>query len=341
MVLLGAAVAFAVVAALTPILARYARARGLLDVPNDRSLHSVSTPRIGGMAMIAAINSGFLVCWAAGADPGFQVTALIVLGTAIGTLGFIDDLRPLPALLRLSFQAVIAAVTVMILGETIVPWLPSAIAGAMTAVWLVSLTNAFNFMDGIDGIAAAHAVVAGLLWAAIGAIAGWRDTTLLGWLVAAASAGFLLHNWHPARVFMGDAGSGYFGFLFAALPLTVPHDTGRAWGYALLIMWPFLFDTGFTLLRRLRRGENVLSAHRSHLYQRLTLTEMSHARVVLIYVALASLGALAALFVAMGQRAAVALSFGAISLAALCLWRAVTGREAVQAASRGSTWELG
>ena len=341
MVLLGAAVACAVVTALTPTLARYARTRGLLDVPNDRSLHSVSTPRIGGIAMIAAINVAFFVCWAAGAEPGFPVTALIVLATAVGILGFVDDVRSLSAPLRLSIQAVIAAVTVMILGETIVPWLPSALAVVMTTVWLVSLTNAFNFMDGIDGIAAAQAIVAGLLWAAIGVMAGWRDTTLLGALVAAASAGFLLHNWQPARVFMGDAGSGYFGFLFAALPLTVPHDTGRAWAYALLIMWPFLFDTGFTLLRRLRRGENVFSAHRSHLYQRLTLTGMSHARVVLIYVVLALLGAIAALLLALGQRAAATLSFGAISLAAVCLWRATTSREAVRAASIGNTWKLG
>jgi UDP-N-acetylmuramyl pentapeptide phosphotransferase/UDP-N-acetylglucosamine-1-phosphate transferase len=340
-VLVGGAVAFAVATALTPILARGAHARGWLDVPNDRSLHSVSTPRIGGIAMIAAINSGFLLSWALGANPGFQVTVLIGIGTLVGILGFIDDVRPLSALVRLSFQSVIAAVTVAMLGETIVPWLPTAIAVALTVVWVVALTNAFNFMDGIDGIAAAHAVVAGLLWAAIGAIAGWRDTTLIGSLVAAASAGFLRHNWHPARVFMGDAGSGYFGFLFAALPLTVPHDAGRAWGYALLIMWPFLFDTGFTLARRLSRGENVFAAHRSHLYQRLTLTEMSHARVVIIYVALASLGALAALFVAMGQRTAAVLSFGAISLAALCLWRAVASREAVRTASRGNTWELG
>src|SRR5262245_50415285 len=112
MILLGVAVAFAVVAALTPILARGAHARGLLDIPNDRSLHAVSTPRIGGIAMIAAINSGFLISWAAGANPGFQVTALMGLATLVGILGFIDDVWQLSALLRLSCQTVIAAVTV-------------------------------------------------------------------------------------------------------------------------------------------------------------------------------------------------------------------------------------
>jgi UDP-N-acetylmuramyl pentapeptide phosphotransferase/UDP-N-acetylglucosamine-1-phosphate transferase len=138
---------------------------------------------------------------------------------------------------------------------------------------------------------------------------------------------------------MGDAGSGFFGFLFAALPLLAPPGRVSVVWCAVLLMWPFLFDTGFTLLRRASRGENVLSAHRSHLYQRLILTGRSHAQVALLYGGLALLGAVAAVAVEAGPPVASPVSLVAIVLAALVLWWMLTSREAalLRRASGGAT----
>ncbi len=179
-------------------------------------------------------------------------------------------------------------------------------------------------MDGIDGIAGAQAVVAGIGWMAVGIIAGTPQVAAVGLLLAAASSGFLLHNWHPAKVFMGDAGSGFIGFLFAALPLLAPRPIGTAlWLCAVLLMWPFLADTGFTLLRRASRGENVLSAHRSHLYQRLVLTGRSHRDVALVYAGLAFLGLTAAVAIVAGHGTGVGMSLALMIGAAAWLWRKV------------------
>jgi UDP-N-acetylmuramyl pentapeptide phosphotransferase/UDP-N-acetylglucosamine-1-phosphate transferase len=248
----------------------------------------------------------------------------------MGLLGLADDLRPLPALWRLVTHTAIAILAVRVLGPVSLPWLPPWLASVLTMFWIVAVSNAVNFMDGVDGMAGAQAVVAGIGWAAVAAIAGWRDAALLGLLVALASAGFLFHNWQPARVFMGDAGSGFLGCLLAVLPLTTPEpSTASAWT-GVLLMWPFLFDTGFTLVRRVGRGENVFTAHRSHLYQRFTLTERSHQDVVVFYAALASLGMLAAVLLAAAQPLPAIAAIGAIPIAAFSLWRAVTAREALR-----------
>ena len=171
---------------------------------------------------------------------------------------------------------------------------------------------------------------------AVGLLAGAPDVAALGLMLAAASCGFLLHNWHPAKVFMGDAGSGFFGFLFAALPLLSPPGQVSMLWCAVLLMWPFLFDFGFTLIRRARRGENVLSAHRSHIYQRLVLTGRSHSHVALVYTGLALLGAVAAVSVAAGQPVAPLVWGVVITAAGASLWWSLTSREAASARPRAA-----
>jgi UDP-N-acetylmuramyl pentapeptide phosphotransferase/UDP-N-acetylglucosamine-1-phosphate transferase len=159
-----------------------------------------------------------------------------------------------------------------IIGSIGILWLGVAV------VWIVGLINAYNFMDGIDGIAGGVAVVAALWWIAL---FPKEPMWSIGVLLVAAALGFLLHNWSPARIFMGDVGSTFLGCMFAVLPLMleVPVIGG-------LLMWPFLFDTGFTFLRRLLRREDIFSAHRDHLYQRLIISGWSHASVALLYIAL-------------------------------------------------------
>jgi len=180
-------------------------------------------------------------------------------------------------------------------------WLPGAgpvalgwLAGPLAFLWLVGLTNAYNFMDGIDGIAGGQAVVAGLGWAVIGAMRAEQETVVFALLLAGASLGFLTRNWPPARVFMGDVGSTFLGFSFAALPILVDPVDSHLFLAGVIFVWPFVFDAGFTMLRRLFRGENILQAHRSHLYQRLVITGWSHRAVTLLYAGLAAAGGILA-----------------------------------------------
>jgi UDP-N-acetylmuramyl pentapeptide phosphotransferase/UDP-N-acetylglucosamine-1-phosphate transferase len=165
---------------------------------------------------------------------------------------------------------------------------PIGIAGAViTAIWLVWMVNAYNFMDGIDGLAATQAVIAGLGWMAIAHFLGLSGIYLFCGVIAAAVAAFLIHNWNPAKVFMGDVGSAFLGFTLAAIPLLVVHSSDRSDPYlafaAVLLLWPFVFDTVLTLLFRIAGGERIWEAHRKHLYQRMVQRGYRHWAVTSIY----------------------------------------------------------
>jgi UDP-N-acetylmuramyl pentapeptide phosphotransferase/UDP-N-acetylglucosamine-1-phosphate transferase len=259
-------------------LRAWALRRGLLDVPNERSSHTAPTPRGGGAAVALAVLLG--------AALGRLPLGYLAGGLLVALVSAIDDLRPLPALVRLA--AHVAAAGALVWG---LPW-PWAVGAA---VWVVGLTNAYNFMDGIDGIAGVQGVVAGAAWGVLGWLSGRPEVALLGALLAAGCLGFLPHNWPPARIFLGDVGSAFLGFSFAALPLLLDARSPRSYLAGVLVVWPFVLDASFTFLRRLLRGENVLQAHRTHVYQRLTIAGWSHARVTLLYGLLATLGAALAL----------------------------------------------
>ena len=323
--LLAAVAGLVVTAVLTPLLAGWARRRNFLDIPNHRSSHLVATPRIGGVAIVFGVLAGLFAWFLLDGALDRRMLTVLTGALAIALLGLLDDFRHVPALVRLAVQTLIAAGVVIASrhADTGEGWL----IPALTVLWLVTMVNAYNFMDGIDGIAGAQAVVAGCAWLFAGLIAGSPHGAALGVLLAAASSGFLLYNWHPARVFMGDAGSGFFGFLFAAVPLLTSTAQPSLWVSAVLLMWPFLADTGFTLCRRASRGENVLSAHRSHIYQRLVITGRSHRDVALAYAGLALLGAIAAVALVGGQRATLVGASAAIVVAAGSMWWWVTLRE--------------
>jgi UDP-N-acetylmuramyl pentapeptide phosphotransferase/UDP-N-acetylglucosamine-1-phosphate transferase len=153
-------------------------------------------------------------------------------------------------------------------------------------------------MDGIDGIAGGQAVLAGLGWAIIGTLIDLPFVGILGALLGAASLGFLFHNWPPALIFMGDVGSAFLGYSFACLAIIGASKDPPLAIAGVLLVWPFVFDTIFTFFRRLKNRENVFSAHRSHLYQRLVISGYSHRTVTLLYLGLDALGMLlAVLFV--------------------------------------------
>ena len=240
-----------------------------LDHPNERSLHQHPTPRIGGLGIMAglAICSLFL-------RPD-DVFVLAVLAVGLSALSLLDDMRGLSVRVRFASHVLAAAVTVYALPEMPV-WVSWLAVPAI--VWM---TNLYNFMDGSDGLAGGMALFGFVSFGAAAWLGGAESFALLAWIIAAAAAGFLVFNFPPARVFMGDAGSIPLGYLAAALGLA-----GWAAGmwpiaFPLLVFSPFIVDASVTLVRRLLRGEKIWQAHRSHYYQRLVRMGWSHRRLAL------------------------------------------------------------
>lgn len=261
----------------------------VLDRPNARSSHAVPTPR-GGGAAIAIIGLGAAALardWLAPTWPSF-----VIGGVLIAVTGAIDDVRQLRVLWRFAAQIVAAALVVTSLhgvaGE-LEPSRASLILSLIEAaevfavVWLINL---FNFMDGIDGLAALQAVfvfgaACGLIWAKG---THFRPVTLLA--IAGASAGFLTWNFPPAKIFMGDVGSGFLGFAIASAALSTANaGVLNAWVWVILSS-PFICDATVTLATRALRRERVYQAHRSHVYQRLSRRWRSHRAVTLLYAAI-------------------------------------------------------
>ena len=306
----------------------------ILDHPNDRSLHVRPTPRGGGIGIVIPVC--FAIAGMAVLVPGTRAAGIWLAGVGllVAAVGLIDDVRGLPAAARLVAQVSAAALVLLGIGawRTFVwPGICSISLGwaavPFTLLVVVGLTNAYNFMDGVDGIAGSQGVVAGFGW--IGAGYAIQDPLLavVGAVIATASLGFLFFNWSPASVFMGDVGSSFLGFLFAALAVYVADRSPAMATAGILFVWPFVFDTAFTFLRRAGRRENLLRAHRSHLYQRLVLTGVSHRTVAVLYGALATVGVVVGNAVA--REAKVASIAGALLIGALAagLWLIVIWRE--------------
>jgi UDP-N-acetylmuramyl pentapeptide phosphotransferase/UDP-N-acetylglucosamine-1-phosphate transferase len=303
----------------------------VFDIPNERSSHSRRTIRGGGIVLVAVIMGGLIFELFYRFTLQLSITPFVVGGILIAAISLIDDLGSLSVRVRLSTH-VLAAV-IIIAGDGY--WHTVSIPGIaelnlgrvgmpLTILWIVGLANAYNFMDGIDGIAGGQAVVAGLGWALWGWLEGQPQVSLLGALVAGSSLGFLGHNWAPARIFMGDVGSVFLGYTFAALPLIASNKdltpNSQLPVIAILFLWPFIFDSGFTLLRRWFKGEDVFTSHRSHLYQRLVIAGYSHQAVTLIYVFFALLTGLLAIAWFRNQLGSSALIFFLIPLLSLLLW---------------------
>jgi UDP-N-acetylmuramyl pentapeptide phosphotransferase/UDP-N-acetylglucosamine-1-phosphate transferase len=302
-------------AVLTSRIVRWAGARGVIDRPNHRSSHVQATPRGGGLAIVAiTVLAALLAGWQ---DPAAaaRLAGAIVPALAVAVVSWIDDVRSLPTSVRLATHAAAAAAATVALQP-----IPSADLGSfgslelgpaawpLTLLWIVGLTNACNFMDGIDGIAGITAIAAGAGLAVVAGPLGGGGVAPVALAFSGAMVGFLWWNWQPARIFMGDVGSAFCGFLIAVLPMAMPPQAvPTAVPVAVLAMWPFIFDTLLTLGRRIRRGENILQAHRSHLYQRLVIAGWSHRSVALLYGLLAAAGAVLAVIPIMNPSLASAI----------------------------------
>ena len=267
-------IAFVMGIILTVAVRRMAVSLGTMDVPNERSSHSAPTPR-GGGASFAVIIAASAACLAI-RDSSVPLGFLAVCATGVAVISYIDDLRNVPAAVRFSIQTVAAIIFVSAITFTI-PQVPAVLVGAAVVFWIVSLTNIFNFMDGIDGMAASQAVIAFTAVGAYSMSVSDNELMALCLIAASATAGFLVLNWAPARIFMGDVGSAFLGFSCACLSVIRGEPSAAA--VVVWAIWPFIFDATVTLLRRISKRENVLRAHRSHFYQRLTITCYSHAFV--------------------------------------------------------------
>ena len=279
----------------------------IIDAPNDRSSHSVPTPRSGGIAIVVTFFIGLAALKVLSDDVAFsQPYFWMFVGAAglIAGVSIFDDLAALGFKAKLGTQAV-AAVLVMAFGIVVdrlsLPGLGTVELGlwgyALTFVWIVGLTNAFNFMDGIDGIAGGTAVVAGVFFAAVTFSQGSTFIYLISLVVVGASAGFLFWNWSPAKIFMGDSGSQFLGFVLAVLAVLAGRFDASHTSYLVmpLLFWHYIWDTAFTFIRRLKNGERVTQAHRTHLYQLLNQLGLPHARVTALYLTVGALQGVGAL----------------------------------------------
>ena len=289
-----------------------ARKLGWLDHPNERSLHTRPTPRIGGIGMLVPLLAALVVLYAFFDQEASAYPALLLFPAfLVATLSYVDDRMDLSRLIRFSGHLFCGLIILLIFRQI---WfeqplplvgtsLPPALAAVLLLIWIAGLTNAFNFMDGIDGLAATQALVVTLGWlsfhllepASVPVLAQGQVlilVSLMGGVVA-----FLLLNWSPASIFMGDIGSTFLGFFFASLPFGahlagIPFD--KALEAGVLFTWPFIADAGGTLLMRLVTRQKIFEPHRMHVYQVLAASfssrEQGHRLTSLLYGLLSLLG---------------------------------------------------
>jgi len=258
----------------------------ILDVPNSRSSHDIPTPRGGGLGLFLGIAVGISAYWMlSGSVSNLPVWAG---ACAFALLGLTDDLRGgLPVWLRIVLQAIITSTVLMLSGPfdrlPLPPPLNILIGGwwfPIGLLWVVGVTNIFNFLDGIDGFAAVQAIVAGV---GLFLVAKGDNLLISSLVITAATMGFLPHNWHKAKTFMGDVGSCGLGSLLALAPWLAPTGERSTLIFALgMFLWFFLADGTFTIARRLVKGEKIWQPHRTHLYQRLVRSGMSHSQVTML-----------------------------------------------------------
>ena len=264
---------FVVSIVLTYMIKAYALKKSVMDIPNERSSHTVPTPRGGGAAIIMVFYMG-LFYFRESIDT--ELFYALLCGLPIAFIGLLDDVFTLSSKIRFLIQSVSAGMALYFLGGvTSIDFVLFELQGwwlnILAFFAIVWLTNLYNFLDGIDGYAGSEAVTVGL-----GLFLLFHNP--LGLVIVAAALGFLLFNWHQASIFMGDIGSTTLGFIFAVFVFA---DTGEGSIYVWLVLLSlFWFDATLTLIRRYLNGERISQAHKKHGYQRLVQSGWAHDKVV-------------------------------------------------------------
>jgi UDP-N-acetylmuramyl pentapeptide phosphotransferase/UDP-N-acetylglucosamine-1-phosphate transferase len=273
-------------------------------------LHDAPVPRTGGIAVAAGVAAACALAW-----PGLPV--ILAAAAALAAVSFIDDVKGLSTIARLALHLGAAAAVLWLDLEVDAP-----LAFAVLALALAWSANLYNFMDGSDGLASGMAVFGFGAYALAAYLAGAVALAALCASIAAAALAFLVFNWHPARLFLGDVGSVSLGFLVGALGLQGWRIGAWPLWFPLLVFAPFMCDATLTLLKRLARRAPVWQAHREHYYQRLVQLGFGHRRTALIeYAAMAGCAALALLvFREPAVVQGIALAFAVVALSGVAVW---------------------
>lgn len=272
---------------ITGLVRKYSLKNALIDIPNDRSSHSIPTPRGGGLSIALSVLLVIVLLFFGGWIPMDIALALGIGGLIVVIIGWIDDHRHVPALWRAISYFVAAGWAIYCLGGLERIQLGSQVLslghmGTFLAIfWIVWLTNLYNFMDGTDGLAGSEAICISLFAGIIFWSTGETGLAIICFAILMSTCGFLYWNWPPARIFMGDVGSCLLGFSFGVLSIV-----GEKGGTITIAIWfillaVFIGDATLTLLMRIMKGEKWYNAHRSHAYQRWAQLGMSHKNLVL------------------------------------------------------------
>lgn len=263
----------------------------IVDMPGSRSSHKTPKPRTGGIAIFFAFAVSFSMglIWKNVGLTQTQLAGLVIGFVCFFIFGLLDDILKFKAPIKAFVPLIIIMLSIamgMVIKTLTIPFFGRIELGVLsvplTLLWVFFFTNIFNFMDGIDGLAAGFSSIVSLFLLIVAAITGNYLIMVIAIAILGSSLGFLKHNFPPARIFMGDSGSLFLGFLFSeilvlgeitnSIPFTVPA----------LLFGVFVFDGAFTILLRLLQGKNIFLAHREHLYQRLLMAGFSHQKVSLI-----------------------------------------------------------
>lgn len=311
-VYLGPVIAFVLGTLLTWVLVCYRGRWAILDHPNARSLHETPCPRSGGVAILLGLAAGggsFLLALPVADRPLWPALCVLL----VAAVSLVDDIRSLPAFVRLAVHGA-AACTVVVAGNLAFYrlnfpfWelvLPSWLALVGSILYIVWMLNLYNFMDGIDGLAGGMAVLGFGTFAVLGWLADAPTFATLSLCIAASSAGFVLFNFPPARIFMGDIGAGTLGFIAALFTLWGARAGVFPFWVGVLVFSPFVVDATWTLVRRAVAGEKPWQAHRIHAYQRVVQAGWSHRRTTLHEYLLMTSCAASAILVSMGKSPAL------------------------------------
>lgn len=303
-------VSFAFTFATTPLVRRFAFKIGAIDIPKDnRRMHKKPTPRIGGLAIIF----GFMVATLCFAQPSRQLYGTLAGAAIIAVMGVIDDCKNLPAKLKFVIQ-IIAALVVVFAGDIKIDvftnpnflsdnpyWvLPEWLSVTLTVIWIVFITNAVNFIDGLDGLAAGVSAIMSISLVFISIRVGEYPIAILGIALMGSCFGFLPFNFNPAKIFMGDTGSTFLGFMLATLSIQGVFKSYAVISFAvpLLILGLPLFDALFAMIRRILRGQSPMTADRGHLHHRLVDMGFSQKQTVFILYAISGVLGITAVLLA-------------------------------------------
>lgn len=332
MIILSGVSAFLVNLFFTKWYIHFAERKEIFDVPIARSSHTRVTPRGGGAGFVIVTLTASLayLIFSVHTDTvltsGFYFIAALL---GISLLGWFDDMGSLLKMIRFTVQIICGLTILLGIGTMAIFYIPllvsvkaGVIGTLLGLIWITGTTNIYNFMDGVDGIAGLQGVIAAISWATFGWVIESELIVVMNLVLLAALLAFLKFNWSPASLFMGDVGSVFLGFWFASLPflatsLSDDFMIGDVIWFAAFVLWPFLFDGSFTIVRRYRQGENVLDAHRSHLYQRLNIAGYSHKHIAILYACFAVVSSVFAFLFLQGSEVTRFISIAALFIGSL------------------------